>query len=88
MSINDPNYAPTVNAFAVVSVSVSSIVSARAAGVGPFRGIFAKTSCTFSITGINGNILPIDNLAKNTVLWIQGAYVSAIATATSQYMII
>ena len=87
-AVNKPTFAPTVNLFAVVSVSVSTAVSAAAAGVGPFRGIFCITSTSLTIVGVNGNSLPLDNIAKNTLLWIQGNFVSAIATATSAYMVI
>lgn len=86
-SLSNPNHAPVAQVFAVVSVSVSSQASAAAAGVGPFRGLFVITSASFTITGQNNNTIVIDNLAKNTTLWIEGAFISAIATATSIFML-
>ena len=85
---NRPLYAPTVNTFAVVSVSVSSSTSAAAVGVGPFRGLYFITTSSVTIVGINGNSMALDAIQKNTMLWIQGSYLSVIATATSQYMIL
>ena len=83
-----PNLPTKAHVFFVVSVSVSSSGSAAAAGVGPFAGIFAITSCSFTITGPNGNTVNIDNLGKNAFIWMEGAFISAIATATSQYGVI
>lgn len=85
---NRPNMANTGNVFAVVSVSVSTSTSAMAAGVGPFRAIFFKTSATISIIGVNGNTIDLDNYPKNTFFWCQGSFVSAIVTATSQFAIL
>lgn len=84
-SFTNKLHAPVAQAFAVVSVSVSSQTSAAAAGVGPFRGLYIITSTTFTITGQNGLTMPLDNVAKNTFLWIEGSFISAIATATSIY---
>mgnify|MGYP001612910373 CR=1 FL=1 len=83
-----PNFPPVVNDFFVVSVSVSSPTSAAAAGVGSFRGLYFRTSSSVSIVGLSGNSIDIDNFAKNSILWIQGAYVSVIATATNVYGVI
>lgn len=84
-SFTNKNHAPVALTFVVVSVSVSSQASAAAAGIGPFRGLYIITSTTFSINGQNGQIIPIDNAAKNTFIWIEGAFIGAIATATSIY---
>lgn len=86
-SYTNPNHALAARMFAVVSVSVSTETSAKAAGVGPFRGLFVITSASFTITGQNNNTMVIDNLAKNTTLWIEGSFISAIATATSIFML-
>jgi len=82
------NNAGVINAYAVVSVSVSSSTSAALAGVGPFRGLFFRTSSSISMVGVNGNTIDLDNIAKNVTLWIQGNYVSVIATATSVFMVV
>lgn len=87
MSHGNPFQAPIGLDFAVVSVSVSTSVSAMAAGVGPFRGLFAITSCSFTVTGLNNNSMAIDNMAKNSTIWIQGAFISVIATATSLFIL-
>lgn len=80
----NPNHAPIALEFFVVSVSVSSSVSAAAAGVGPFRGLFFKTSSSVSFIQ-DGNEIILDNFVKNGTLWIQGGFVSAIVTATNVY---
>lgn len=82
-SYSNRNHAPVVSTFAVVSVSVSSSASAVAAGVGPFRGIFVKTTASINITGNNGNTLTASDVQPNTFLWIEGAFINAIATATA-----
>lgn len=87
-SFANRNHAAVALAFVVVSASCSTQASAQAAKIGPFRGLMVITSATFTITGHNGETLPIDNLAKNTVLWVEGAFISAIATATSIYALI
>jgi len=81
-SYSNPNHALAVQAFFLVSVSVSSSGSAVAAGVGPFRGLFFKASSTCTIIGNNGNSLPLDNVPKNTFIWISGAYLSAIVSVS------
>mgnify|MGYP001564128714 CR=1 FL=1 len=72
MSVNRPDYAPTVNSFQPIQVSVSSFASAKLAGVGPFRGVFALVSTSLSITDINGKRAALNNISPNVVLWIQG----------------
>lgn len=86
MAANDPHYAPTVNSFQPVRVSVDSEASASANQVGPFRGFFVNVSTSFTIASPNGKKMAVDNLAKNTTFWVQG-YLTAInasaATATT-----
>lgn len=82
------NHAPVAANFIVVSASCSTQASAQAAGIGPFRGLFAITSCSFTITGHNQQTLAIDNMAKNSTIWIEGSFISVIATATSLYALI
>lgn len=84
-SFTNKHLPPVALTFVVVSVSVSSQASAQAAGIGPFRGLYIITSTTFSINGQNGQILPMDNIAKNTFIWIEGSFIGAIVTATSIY---
>lgn len=88
MAVINPNLPPKGHLFFAVSVSVSSSGSAQAAGVGPFAGIFCVTSASFTITGNNGNTMAIDNAAKNAFIWMEGAFISIIATATSQFGVI
>lgn len=83
-NVGRPLYTPVINDFFVVSVSVSSSASAVAAGVGPFRGLFFKTSSSVTIT-MDDKSIDIDNFIKNSTLWIQGSYLSVIATATAVY---
>lgn len=87
MSVNDPKYAPTVNTLQPIKVSVSTSASARAAGVGPFRGLFCIASTSYTMVGIKDVSVAIDSQPKNTVLWIQGSYVTVLnasaATATA-----
>jgi hypothetical protein len=87
MIIGNPNYAPTVNQFDPITVSVSSSASAElAAGrAGPFRGILCIASSSLTIMGINDKPLILDDVTKNTVLWVQGKYVAALnaSAATS-----
>jgi hypothetical protein len=85
MAINNPNYAPTVNQFQLVSASVATAASAAAAQVGPFRGLYFKTTSSVTIIGINGVSLALDAVQKNTMLWVQGDFISAIGTATAVY---
>lgn len=79
-----PFATPVAQQFFVVSVSVSTSASAVAAGIGPFRGLFFKTSSSVTISS-DGNTIDIDNFAKNGILWIQGGFVAAIVTATNVY---
>lgn len=79
-----PQHAPVIQQFFVVSVSVSSSASAAAAGVGPFRGLFFITSSSVTISQ-DGVQIAVDNIAKNATLWIQGSFLSVIATATAVY---
>jgi len=79
------NYAPIGFTFFDITTSVSTEASAVAAGVGPFAGLYIKTSTSLSITSFNGNTMVLDNIAKNTTIWVSGAFVSAIVTATSQF---
>lgn len=85
---SDPNYSPKGNLFFPIAVSVSSEASAVAAGVGPFTGLYVKVSTSFTVIGINGISLQVNDQPRNPpILWIQGAYLSAInssaATATA-----
>lgn len=81
-----PDYAPIGFTFRVVSVSVSSEASARLAGVGPFAGLFFKTTASVTFVDINTtSSLTVSDVAANTVLWISGNFCSVIATATSVY---
>lgn len=88
MAVGDPKYAAKANDFFVVSVSVASRASAAAAGVGPFVGLFFRVSSSVTLISESGNSLILNDVARNTTLWIQGAYVSAIATATAVYGVI
>lgn len=86
MPINrPPNYAPIALDFFAISVSVATSASAVVAGVGPFAGIFVRTSASFTVISPTGASLVVDNAAKNTIIWVNGAFLSAIATATSQF---
>lgn len=67
------------------SVSTSTSAMTTAAGAGPFRGFWIKTSTSFSFTTFNGVQVDVDNAAKNSFIWIQAAFVHVIATATSLY---
>ena len=84
-NISRPDYAPVANIFFGVTASVATSASAAAAGVGPFRGLFFITSSSVTIRGVNGNNISVDNVAKNTTLWIAGEFCTAIATATAQF---
>ena len=79
------NHAQVVSLFAVVSVSVSTSTSAIAAGVGPFRGLFFRTTTSITITGNNGNTLLLSDVNANTFIWIEGAFCSLLATATAVF---
>jgi hypothetical protein len=87
MIIGRPDYAPTVNQFSPITVSVSSSASAELAlgRSGPFRGILCIASTSLTIMGANDKPLILDNIAKNQVLWVQGKYVAALnaSAATS-----
>lgn len=85
-SIVNPNHAPVAQQFFIVSVSVSTSASAIAAGVGPFRGLFFKTSTSVTISQ-DGNTIAVDDFPKNGILWIQGSFVAVIATATNVYAV-
>lgn len=95
MPLNRPqNYPPIAFSFAVVSVSVSSETSARAAGVGPFAGLFFRTTTSVTIvpvqaSGVNSQaaVLTVSDVAANTTLWIAGSYCSVLATATAVFAI-
>lgn len=80
------NNAPVVNAFFPIEASVSSAASASAPS--GFRGLYIITSTTLNIVNENGNELPLDNIPKNTLLWIAGTHLSVISTATAQYGVI
>lgn len=86
MAIGKPDYAPVINQFQPVRVSVDSEASANAASVGPFRGFFVNVSTSFTVASPNGKKMAVDNIAKNTTFWVQG-YLTAInasaATATT-----
>lgn len=93
----DPHYVAKVNQFFPIAVSVSSPASAAAAGVGPFVGLMLKVSSSFTIIGIDGTSLIVNDApaTKNLpAIWIQGAYLGAInasaatATATAGSLII
>lgn len=88
MAVQSPVNAPVINGFFVVSVSVSSSTSAALAGVGPFRGLFFKVSSSVTLVGINGNEIALNDVAKNVTLWMQGAYISVIATATCVFGVV
>lgn len=75
---------PTAAVFFNISVSVSTSASARVSAAFPaFRGLYFLSSTSLTVVGFNGQSLPLDNVAKNTTLWIQGSFVSVIATATA-----
>jgi len=78
----------TASRFFVVSVSVSTSTSAMAAGVGPFRGLFFKTTSSVTMVGFNGNSIVLDAVQKNAIIWIQGNHISVIATATAVFGLI
>lgn len=80
----NPLHAPIAQQFFVVSASVATSASAIAAGLGPFRGLFFKSSTSVTISQ-DGNEIIIDDFPKNGILWIQGSFVAAIATATNVY---
>jgi len=84
-SNRSPNYAPIAFNFVVVSVSVSSEVSARAAGVGPFAGIFVRTATSLTVVSQTGNSISLDAVAANATIWLSGSFVSVISTATAVY---
>lgn len=77
----NPNYAPIAFDFVSIGVSVSTSASAIAAQVGPFAGLFFKTSASLTIISLNNTSLAVDNVVKNTTLWIQGNYISALSTS-------
>lgn len=81
---SNPLHAPVAQQFFVVSASVATSASAIAAGLGPFRGLFFKTSSSVTISQ-DGNTIVVDDFPKNGILWIQGSFVSAIVTATNVY---
>lgn len=83
-NFSNPNHAPVAQTFVLVSVSVLTSASAIAAGIGPFRGLFFRTSSSVTISQ-DGNEIIVDNFVKNGILWIQGSFVAAIATATNVY---
>ena len=84
MSIRPPYYAPVANDFFAITASCATSASAIAAGVGPFAGIFFRTTTSLTVISFSGNSMKID-AEKNSFIWISGAYVSAIATATCQF---
>lgn len=81
-----PTHAPVAQQFFSVTVSVSSSASAIAAGVGPFRGLIFRTtgSCVITQDG-NNLILDAINPTPNSygILWVQGSYLSVIASTAS-----
>ncbi len=90
MAASDPKYVDKVNQFFPITISVSSSASAIAAGVGPFVGLYLKVSSSFTIIGIDGTSLVVNDQPRTgtaPVLWVQGAYLGAInasaATATT-----
>jgi hypothetical protein len=88
MATRPPVYAPIAFDFFNITVSCSTVASARAAGVGPFAGLYFKVSSSVTIISPTGVSLVVDNVVKNTMLWISGNYLGAIATATSPYGVI
>lgn len=84
MPYSNRNHALSAGAFAVVSVSVSTTTSAAAAGVGPFRGLFFNTSSSVTITGNNGNTINLNDVPRNSFIWIEGI-ASVISTATNVF---
>ena len=82
-SNSNPNHAPVAQLFFLVSASVASEVSARAAGVGPFRGLFFKATSSCTIVGFNGSSLALDAVQPNTTIWIQGSYISALVSVST-----
>jgi len=81
-----PDFAPIAFNFVVVSVSVSSEASARAAGVGPFAGLFFRTTTSVTIVSPdNRSSLLMSDVAANTTIWIAGNFCSLLATATAVF---
>lgn len=68
----------------VVSVSTSASASVPTG----YRGFFFGTSASLTFVCVNGTSVAIDNFPKNTFLWVQAAYVTILATATSIYGIV
>ena len=85
---NKPTFGQTVCDIVPIQVSVSSEASAAVNGAGICRGFFALVSTSFTITSPSGKRLAVDNLTKNSIIWVQG-YASTInasaATSTATF---
>jgi len=82
----DRNRTPIAGDLKLITVSVSTVASASVPT--GYRGLFLITSCSMTIVTPGGTSVPLDNLAKNSFIWMEIAFVSVIATATSAYGII
>lgn len=85
--IFDPNFAPTGVLSVLVTASVLTSTSAKAAQLGPFRGIYVNTTTSFTITQQDNSTVSYNAMPQGTTLWVAGEFVSAIATATALYVL-
>jgi hypothetical protein len=88
MATRPADYAPTVQDFFAISIAVNTVASARAAGVGPFAGLFFRSTSSVTVISPTGVSMVMDAVNKNTVLWISGNFVSVLATTTNVFGVI
>lgn len=82
--IFDPHLAAIALKAIPVTASVATSASAMVAGLGPFRFLFLQTSSSFSITQFDGTTCSFNDVKGN--LWVGGAFVHAISTATALFV--
>ena len=84
-TLYDPNFTPTAEIAILVTASVLTSASAKAAGLGPFRGLYINTSTSFTVAHSNDTSVSYNDFGKGSYLWVAGEFLSAISTATAIY---
>lgn len=80
--MSNPQFSNVAMLIVPVTASVSTVASAKISQVGPFRGLFLRSTASFTLNGIDGNDVLFDAVPPG-FFWVQGNFLSVIATATA-----